>query len=82
MKRATIQLEETIPTVNKLIALARLACISLALCGCTTTYREGSVPDEHIDESSAQSPDCSLLADEAGCQGDSPFDPDDDEQEF
>ncbi len=68
--------------MSKLILIARLACISLALAGCTTTYQESSLPDEQIDESTAQSPDCSLLADEAGCEADSPFDSDDDEQEF
>jgi len=82
MKRATIAAKETIATVSKLIFLARLICIGLALAGCTTTYQESSLPDEQIDESTPQSPDCSLLGNEAGCEADSPFDSDDDEQEF
>jgi len=68
--------------VKWLALLLRLASISLALCGCTTTYTDNGLPDEHLDESTEKSPDCSLLSDEEGCQEDSPFDPDDEEEEF
>jgi len=59
-----------------------MACISLALSGCTATYRESDIPEEQLDESTEKAPNCSLLSDEAGCEAESPFDPQDDEGEF
>ena len=81
-KSRKLALEEATAVVNKSTLLAGLACISLSLFSCTTTYRESKLPDEPLDESTTEAPNCSLLSDEAGCEAESPFDPRDDEEEF
>jgi hypothetical protein len=59
--------------------LASLAFIGFSLSACTTTYRESDLADAPLDEPTGEVPNCSLLADEAGCEVESPFDHDDEE---
>jgi hypothetical protein len=61
------------------ILLAGLACLGLLFSACTTTYRESDFANEPLDEPTGKAPNCSLLADEPGCEVESPFDPDDEE---
>ena len=72
--------------INAHILLTGLSCLILALSACTTTYSESDVANEPLDESASEadgnSPNCSILADQPGCEMESPFDPQDDEQEF
>jgi hypothetical protein len=62
------------PTVS-----ASLACIGFLLSACTTTYRESDLADEPLDEPTGKAPNCSILANEPGCEAESPFDPRDEE---
>jgi hypothetical protein len=49
------------------------------LSACTTTYRESDLADEPLDEPIGKTPNCSILANEPGCEAESPFDPRDEE---
>jgi hypothetical protein len=60
-------------------SLASIICIGLSLTACTTTYRESDLADEPLDEPTGKAPNCSILADEPGCEVESPFDPRDEE---
>ena len=72
--------------INAHILLTGLSCLILALSACTTTYRESDLAEEPLDESpseaTGEAPNCSILADQPGCEMESPFDPQDEEQEF
>jgi hypothetical protein len=65
--------------INTSILLAGLACLGLLLSACTTTYRESDLADEPLAEPTGKAPNCSILADEPGCEAESPFDPRDEE---
>jgi hypothetical protein len=58
---------------------ASLACIVFLIFSCTTTYRESDLADEPLDEPTGEVPNCSILANEPGCEVESPFDPRDEE---
>jgi hypothetical protein len=65
--------------INTSILLAGLACLGFLLSACTTTYRESDLADEPLDEPTGKTPNCSILANEPGCEAESPFDPRDEE---
>lgn len=65
--------------INTSILLAGFACLGFLLSACTTTYRESELADESLEKPIGESPDCSILGNEPGCELESPFDPDDDE---
>jgi hypothetical protein len=65
--------------INTPILLAGFACLGLLLTACTTTYRESDFADDPLDEPIGKAPNCSILADEPGCETESPFDPRDEE---
>jgi hypothetical protein len=54
--------------------LASLACFGFFLSACTTTYRESDFAGEPLDEPTGKAPNCSILANEPGCEVESPFD--------
>jgi hypothetical protein len=64
---------------NTTILRAGVACIGLLLSACTTTYRESDLADEPLTEPTGKAPNCSILANEPGCEAESPFDPRDEE---
>lgn len=64
---------------NSFAVLAHLICAEILLTACTTTYRESDLANESLAEPAVEAPNCSLLADEAGCEVESPFDPRDEE---
>jgi len=73
---------ETKIVINTIILITGLSCVGFLLSACTTTYRESDIEEEPLDEPTSEAPNCSILADEPGCEVESPFDPQDDEQEF
>jgi len=68
--------------IKTFIRRAGLACLGILLFACTTTYQESDVSEKPVDEPAGEAPNCSILADQPGCAEESPFDPQDDEQEF
>lgn len=79
VKYAPIEIRGVIIVRNSLAVLAHLICVAILLTACTTTYRESDFAEERLDDSTVEAPDCSLLADEPGCEVESPFDPRDEE---
>lgn len=60
---------------NRSILLTGLSCLGFLLSACTTTYRESDLGKEPLDEPVGEGPNCSILADEPGCELENPFDP-------
>jgi hypothetical protein len=74
-----LSFDEATKMIRTRKTLTFLCCAGLSMSACTTTYTESDLAEAPLDEPIGEEPNCSLMADEAGCGVESPFDPRDEE---